>query len=181
MRIGVDLDGVVSDFVSTFIGVVNEKYSVKLKQNQIYVHDLFLVLGVTKNEALSLIYETLSRDINVIEGAREALVKLKEKHEIVIITARPEGTYKTTQEWLEQNKIPYDTLLYIKEGEKNQTEIELDVFVDDHLGEIIEFYGKARKLIIFDHPWNKSLNVLRLFERARNWKEVLHTIESTSG
>lgn len=180
MRIGVDLDGVISDFVSTFIRVVDEKYGVKLDPSQIYVHDLFLVLGITEDDALSLILETLSRDLDVFEGAREALVQLKTNHEIIIITARPAQTYEMTKKWLEQKNIPHDKLHYLVEGNKHQKELGLDVFVDDHLKEIIRFYGKAKKLIIFDHPWNKSLNVLRLFERAKNWNEVVHIIESMS-
>lgn len=180
MQIGVDLDGVVSDFVSTFIHVVKEKYSVQLEPSQIYVHDLFLVLGITEIDAFSLVLETLSRNLDVVEGAREALAQLKANHKIVIITARPPQTFELTNRWLKRKRIPYNKLHYLIEGNKHQTELELDVFVDDHLREIIRFCGKVKKLVVFDRPWNKSLNVLGLFERASSWKDVISIIESMS-
>lgn len=177
MKIAIDIDGVVTDFVSTFRQVVREAYDRELRYEDIYVHDLFLVLGVTEERAIELIRKTLSLDLVPMPGALDGLARLSESHEVVLVTARPPDMMGITAEWLRRHKVPHHGLINLREGEKHGHGDEFDVVIDDHLRELVGFVGKAKKLIIFDHPWNRTLNVEGLFYRARGWSEVVRIIE----
>jgi len=172
LRIGIDMDGVVSDFVGTFIPLVKEKYGIDMKRDDIYVHDLFLVLGITEEEAGELIVETLSHPIDPMPGAVEGLKRLYENHDLHLITARPRSTMSITKAWLSSHDIPYHSLAWLTEGNKHLAEENLDVIIDDHLREVLRFRDKAKHLVIFDHPWNQSKNLRGLFTRVRTWKEI---------
>jgi len=178
MRIGIDIDGVVADFVKTFIPLVQERYGLALAEKDIYVHDLFLVLGITECEATELIRATICSDPDLIDGAKEAIYTLNRQHDVILLTARPEDLLDVTRRWLSRRGIEYRDLVHLREGHKFAPEHGFDVVVDDHLREVIGFAGKARKIIVFDHPWNQSFNLRGLFDRAYTWGDVLAIVDA---
>jgi len=172
--ITVDIDGVIADFVGTFKKVVKKRYGVSLKEREIRVHDLFQVLGIPEEEAYQLILTTLRQDLGLIPGARIALNKLKASgHTIVIVTSRPVKVAATTRRWLHLHGIPYDRLMFQSEGQKHNSRRVADVVVEDHLREAIRWMPKANRVLIFDHPWNHSLNVKHRLIRVSNWNEAV--------
>ena len=50
MKLGFDIDGVISDFVGSFVKVVKKHHGLTLTEADIYCHDLNLVLGISKQE-----------------------------------------------------------------------------------------------------------------------------------
>lgn len=180
MKIGIDIDGVISDFVKSFIKIVKKKYNLDLREQDIYVHDLFLVLGITEEEAGELIHETLTQDLDLIPGAKKSLNQLKREHEIYLLTARTEDLINITKNWLKRKGIPYDKLLHLREGLKHQADLKLDIIVEDNLKDAIRWLRKSKIVIIFDHPWNRSFNVRKLFRRAYNWQEIVEVVKEIS-
>lgn len=173
--IGIDIDGVIANFVPTFITVVEKRYGITIKESDIATHDLYQVLGISPNIALDLINETLQMDLDVMSGAVEYLKLLKDKNKIILITARKIDE-NITKEWLRKHSIPYDKIMFLEEGNKFNCDIELDVMVDDNLKEIINCQSIAKKLIIYDHPWNQTYDVEKKFYRVKNWKEIYDLI-----
>jgi len=177
LRIAVDIDGVISDFVGTFIPLVKERYGIELSQDDIYVHDLFLVLGITEQETQELIIETLRRPIRPIPGAVKALKKINSNHDVHIITARHPSAQEITKQWLSDHKIQYDSLIWLKEGNKHLLEKKFDIVIDDHLRELLGFHGKVKHLVVFDHPWNRTKNVKALVRRVYTWNDIENLID----
>lgn len=176
MKIGLDIDGVISDFVAIFTKIIYDEYDIFITEDQIIYHDLNLVLGIPQEETNRLIHQTLQEDIPLIEGAKEAIDELSKEHLIYLVSARPIDR-KITLDWLERKEIKYNELIFLEEGKKYQCNIDLDVFIDDNLKEIIKFIGKIKYLIIYDHPWNRCLNIKNKFQRVKNWKDILHYIK----
>jgi uncharacterized HAD superfamily protein len=176
MRIGVDIDGVIANFVATFIPLVRDRYGVSITEEDIYVHDLFLVLGIGEDESIQLIRDTLSQDLDLYPEARQSLARLARENEVVLLTARPADMMDLTRDWLRRRRVPYHTLVHLDEGFKHRDDTLFDVVIDDHLREVIRFAPSVPLVIIFDHPWNRSLNVRGLFKRASNWREVLDIV-----
>lgn len=173
MKIGIDIDGVITDFVTTFIEVVKEKYNLRFGEEDIREHELYKVLGIRKQEALELINKTLLHDLQPQRGAVEAIHQLSKSHEIFLITARPPNTGDVTKKWLENHNVKYNKLIYLNEGSKDTVEEDLDVVIDDNLVDIMRWEGKVSLVIVFNHPWNKSLNIKNSFIRAYNWADIL--------
>jgi len=173
MNIGIDIDGVIANFVGTFIPLAERRYGVQFAERDIYVHDLYLVLGVAEEEALRLIRMTIESNPEPYSGAVEALGQLNAQHNIILLTARPEDLMDVTVEWLTRWSIPHAQLVHLNEGLKHETSLSLDMIVDDHLREAFGFIGKVPHIVVFDRPWNQTFNVSGLFNRVHNWEELL--------
>ncbi|KPV63225.1 MAG: 5' nucleotidase, deoxy (Pyrimidine), cytosolic type C protein (NT5C) [Candidatus Bathyarchaeota archaeon BA2] len=180
MKIGIDIDGVISNFVKTFARIVKNKYEIALKEEEIFCHDLFQVLGIPEEEAKELIRETLTQDLTLIPRARWGINELKQEHEIYLISARFKDLTTITENWLKSKKIPYDKILYLDEGNKHQASLQLDVIIEDNLKDAIGWLGKVKEILIFDHPWNRSLDVKKSFHRVRNWSEIVEFVKLAS-
>ena len=134
MNLGFDIDGVISDFVTTFIKIVHEKYGVTLTEEEIYCHDLNLVLGITKKERNDLITEALKQDLPLNKGAKETIEKLSsEGHKIYLLTARYGALLDETRLWLNKKEIAYTQLVHLCEGQKYLADIKIDLIVEDCL------------------------------------------------
>ena len=178
MNLGFDIDGVISDFVKTFTELVEIRYGVKLNEEEIYCHDLNLVIGITKKETNELITETLRKDLTLNKGAKETLSKLlSEGHKIYLLTARYGALLEETKIWLERNGIVYTQLLHLCEGQKYLTDVEIDLVVEDCLLDALEWTQKTKHVLLFDHPWNQTKNVRKLIKRVRNWDETYKEIQ----
>jgi uncharacterized HAD superfamily protein len=175
MNIGIDIDGVIANFVEEFIKIVKEKYHVNISESDIIYHDLYQVLGISKLETGKLIDETLHRNLNIITDADKYINLLAENNEIYILTARNIDK-NITEKWLKNHKIKFNDLIIFKEGDKNFCEKKLDVIIDDNLKEAIGFFEKCGKILIFDHPWNRSLNINNSFYRVKSWHEIYNLL-----
>lgn len=178
MKLGFDIDGVISDFVKTFVKIVEKHYDFRLTEEDVYCHDLNLVLGISKEERNRLIRETISNGLELNLGAQQTLVKLSsEGHQIFILTARSSNLIEITKKWLKEKGIPYYRLLHLKEGEKYNANVNLDLVVEDNLEDAIGLSQKVKNVLIYDHPWNQSKNVRKLVKRVYNWDDIYKEIK----
>ena len=178
MNLGFDIDGVISDFAFTFMKIVKEKYNLLLTEKELLYHHLDLLLGINKKERRQLVKEILLEDLNLIPGAKDAILKLKaEGHEIILLTARYIELENVTKDWLKRKGIPYSNLFMLNEGKKHLADVRLDLLVEDNLEDTIGWSKKVKNILLFDHPWNKSFNVHGLFKRVYSWKDILDEIK----
>ena len=185
---GFDIDGVIGDFVSSFRVAVREAYGVELREDQIRAHDLSLALGVGKTETLALIRTTLEHpDYALYPEAMDGLRQLVDAEvEVHIITARWNGDLDAagrTESWLGtrglEPGVHYHRIDAVKEGAKYGVQTPLDCFVDDNLVELIEMADRrpdVPTLIVYDHPWNQTIDVTRRFRRVTGWSDLVPLI-----
>ena len=176
MILCIDIDGVIVNFVEGFIEIVNEIYGIKLTEDDIIYHDLNLVLGISKEDAKKLIIKTLELDLSLMPRARESIEILYRDHIINIITARP-TELNEIKIFLESKDIQYHNLYKMKEGEKYKINTKTDVIVEDNLEEALMWSKRVKKVLLFDHPWNKSINIDKKIERVKNWNEIVENIQ----
>lgn len=178
MKIGIDIDGVIADFVTSFRAIIKEKFDLEFGYEDIREHDLYKVLGIGEQEAVELIISTFDYNLNTQPDAIESIRKLSKDHEIVLITARPKEVEDITKKWLKEKGIEYNKLIIVTEGNKHLTEKEgFDVIIDDHLKEIIRWTQKVPLVLVYNHPWNKSLNIKNNFERVYSWEDILEKLD----
>lgn len=177
MKIGVDIDGVISDYVTSFRKLIKEEYGVDFGYDDIHQHDLWKVLGLPKKETLQLIIKTFDYDLGFQIGALDGLKTLAEKHEVVLVTARPPVVKQKTIDWIKLHNISHSKLIFSKEGDKHCLYHEnFDVIIDEHLEEISNWIGKTAKILVFNHPWNKSMNIKNHFIRVYSWENILEEL-----
>ncbi len=178
MNLGFDIDGVIANFADPLIERIRKDYGVAIKESDIYTFDLNLVLGITRAEEVKLVESILSSDLPLYPGAKETLEQLSsEGHNIYLLTGRWRYLRDKTQSWLKENGVPYTELHLLDVGKKYQAPIaSLDVIVEDSLEEGLEWTCRVKNILIYDHPWNKTLNIKGLTRRVHNWEEIYQEI-----
>lgn len=191
MRIGIDIDGVLTDYEKWQIEVGSKFF---MKYNKYIVdpngYDIDTVFGVNKEMDEEFWNEYLY-DYVKNEPARkfagEIIDKLKQdNNEIYIITAR----YLTDRndevgkemrniviKWLSDNNINYDKIIFTKE-DKYEICIENDIelMIEDKVENINKISTKI-PVICFNAGYNKSCNGKNII-RCYSWYDIYSKIKN---
>lgn len=191
MRIGVDIDNVISTFNEELLEEYikhNEElgYSNEINENADYItRGMF---NWAEGEVEAFYRDNIERIVNklsVKDGAKEYIDKLKnDGHSIYIITGRDNGEhsdpYNNTKKWLDDNAIYYDKLILTnayKNDEHGKSEkcIEnnVDIMIDDSVHICRDCINYGITTLLMDTPYNKQVNDI---PRVHNWKEIYEYI-----
>jgi len=187
MKIGIDLDDVLVEFVPGFLDFHNARYRKKIRADDIHSFDIWECgIGTTREEAslfMKEFYESSEFDsIPLVKGAKEAVNYLSKSNDLSIITSRKLEAREKTERFLEKH-FPEMPVFYSRGNYspgKTKAEIcgdlEMDVFIEDCLEYALECSGKVERVFLFDRQWNQADvngNILRVF----NWQEILNKLE----
>src|SRR3989344_6919744 len=93
MKIGIDIDGVIADFVKKFLDFYNKKTGNNLSVKDWITYNFWDFIPMAKEEGKKLMDEFYSLEdfdeIPLIEGSKEVIHELAKQNQIYIITARP--------------------------------------------------------------------------------------------
>lgn len=186
MKIGVDLDGVLTDWHS-FVIKYGKEYANKIGRGKIKnekgyeINDVW-DWGVETSEEFWKEYDFFyAEKIPAEEGAKEALKRLKEEgNEIVIITARSYTTQeseigdkmrKIVKKWLKEYEISYDNIVFSSvDKRENCRKYGIEIMIEDSPHNIKQI-ATIIPVICFHQPYNEQVqgkNIIRCY----NWKDV---------
>jgi len=188
MKIAIDIDEVLFEFVRGYLQVAKDKGYKELTFEEVYTYNLWEPLGVSKEEAVQISEDYHNSNFfnspEVVLGAKEALKKLN-NYELFFITNRPLRWKLKTLSFLKENFGVDSSHVYFagdfhKGNGKGKAEIckELGVslIVEDH-SEFVEGYAnEGITVLLLDKPWNKNVlheNIIR----CKDWNEVLRNLE----
>jgi len=199
MKIGIDIDGVLTD-VFKFQIEEGTKYCQKVKKGALIhpdVYDSAEMFGWDEETDLNFWRDNIfdyAKNNPVIPGASENIKKLKEDgHEIFIITARwltakdakvyveqnaekvGERMRKIVKMWLAENDIIYDHIIFSGDDkEKSILENHIDVMIEDSPANLTQL-SKITKMICMDWPYNRNIQNDSI-KRCYHWDEIYQTI-----
>jgi uncharacterized protein len=181
MIIGVDIDGVVSDSYSFWLGELNRHYGKEIKELHTYEMDLIYdVPWEEMNNFFISNVETLFMTPLPMPGAKEGLEMLKANgHEILLVTARREVEEEdVTARWLSLHGIPYDKLMLV--GERSKAEVckehSIELFVEDYDRNARAIDGIGIKTIILDASYNR-VELPESIMRCYSWNQIVEEIQ----
>ena len=194
MNIGIDIDGVLTDLEKAIIDFgtkmsVEEKWPIKIDVSKYW-----------EVEALEWTQEQADKFWNkylveyVVESKprmfSEEIIEMlkKEENNIYIITARNEygmppeyygKMQELTREWLKNQDIKYDKLIFARDSEKLHQCIEnnVEIMIEDSPNNI-EDISKKIKVIKFDCQYNKQVNGENIIT-AYSWYHIYDIINKT--
>jgi uncharacterized HAD superfamily protein len=190
MLIAIDLDEVLTDFTSNFIEFHNKKYGTSLKRKDFVNYRYWDILGITKEEAIRRVYEFYETDsfqnMPPLTGSKEALISLKKKHKLIIITSRPDDIVKITEKWVDKffpetfsklyftNHLPKNGIPRKKEDVCSK--LGVDILIEDVLEFAVGCASEKTKVLLLTCPWNEKYKLLKGIYRVKSWKEIVEKV-----
>lgn len=187
MRIGVDIDNVISTFNEELLEEFL-KHNKELGYGKEINNDAdYITRGMFnwKEGEVEAYYkdniERIVNKLNVKRDAKKYIDKLKnDGHYIYIITGRDNGEYSdpynNTKKWLDDKSIKYDKLILTnayKNDEHGKSEkcIEnnIDIMIDDSVNICKDCINYGITTLLMDTPYNRQINDIT---RVHNWKEI---------
>lgn len=184
MRIGVDIDGVLTDYNTFCMEYGTLEYDV-CDSNAYYFSKMFNISNEEYYRFFNKYRDIYSTSKYIRAFASEVLNKLKsEGNSIIIITARDfvtsendDGSGKVlyTKKWLKDNNIPYDKIFFTPH-DKVPTVLEekIDVMIEDSPNNISSI-SKYIPVIRMDTRYNNTTNGKNIYP-VYSWNEIYRLI-----
>lgn len=191
MRIGIDIDNVISNFNDTVVEAYLQ-HDKKLKNTGI-INDKAKVFrrGMfdwSEEEEKEFYYKNIEKWANMIKpinGAEYYIKKLKQDgNEIYIISGRDNGEYKNpyklTEEWLKKYNIIYDKLILTNAYNKREkAEVclknNVNIMIEDSIETCVNLINNGIETYTMNTRFNQ--NDLSL-NRVSTWSEIYYKISS---
>lgn len=189
MRIGIDIDNVISNFNEELLKAYIE-HDKELRNTGIINNNApYIRNGMFDwtDEEEKIFYknniEKIAINLKAIEGASKYIKKLKQDgHTIYIISGRDNGEYtdpyNMTKNWLEKYDITYDKLFLVDAyNSHSKTEIclenNVDIMIDDSKRMCTDIKKHSIRALLMDTPYNRDTEE---FERVNSWEEIYSLI-----
>ena len=187
MRIGIDIDGVISNFndelLKEYINHDKELRNTGII-NEIADHIFRGMFDWSKEENDDFYYnniERIAKKLKPLWKAKETIKQLrKEENEIYIISSRDNGEYTNPYEmtinWLRDNDIEYDKLILTDKRQKGKVckENNVDIMIDDSINNCIDLSENGIKVLLMETRFNRKTVE---FEKVSNWNDIYTKIK----
>lgn len=183
MRIGIDLDGVVSDSYTAWLPELNRYYGKNITVLEEY--DIHLVYDVSWEDMNDFFVENMEHLFMMprpVSGAKEVIHKfLRQGHEIYFVTARRPEDEETTLRWLKKHEIPYDAVLF--SNFKSKVDLiqkwEVEIFIEDYPVNAEMIAASGVPVLLLDASYNRC-GLPRGVKRCQDWPEIFDIIKRHS-
>ena len=195
MRIGIDIDGVLTDIEQWQLDYGSkfyfEKYGKEIQNNEGYeTTEIFKVDSKLDDEFWTEYFKDYSINVDVRKFSSEVIKKLKQDgNEIYIITARGsflshsanvmlfEENKNIVLEWLRKNEIEYDKIIFSPEDKLSIClENNIDLMIEDKVDNINKISTRI-PVICFHAGYNKNCKGNNIF-RCYSWYDIYSKISS---
>lgn len=178
MKMGIDVDDVICDFVTPFLRYYNKKHNKQVKKEDINSYDLTKVLDLDKSKVVNLINDFyLSKDFSKILPRYDAYTCIPNLvfDEKILITARPDWIRDKTKFWVDKyfKNTFNDIYMGIKDKSGLCKALDIDIMVDDKGSAVVDCGNNGITAILLNQPWNQNTKLNNNITRANNWKEIM--------
>lgn len=186
MRIGIDLDEVLADFLTALLKYHNDTYGTSLVGEQFQSYQFWETWGGTRERAIQKVYDFYNtgyfRELKPVVGSQEAVSILKQNNELFVITSRQDDVAEATRGWIAQH-FPerFSAVLfanhYSQKGDSRKKSqicdsVGIDVLIEDSPEYALECFTQKRKILLLDYPWNRNSELPPGIYRVNSWEEI---------
>ena len=179
MRIGVDIDGVVSDSYPVWLQELNQHYGKNIAV--ITDYDMHLVFDVPSDDMNNFFVGNVERLLmtpNPVSGAKEGIeTLLSEGHELIYITARTPEQKDITVRWFDKHKIPHEHERVLFSGFKSKVDLvkqwSIEVFIEDYEVNAKAIAECGVPVLLLNASYNQDKQLPTGVTRCQSWNEIL--------
>jgi len=168
-KIGIDIDGVLGDFIGQVIRVAKSKYDLEIRREQITTYDISSSTDLTAKQVKEIVHDNETYlPAKPLACAAETLQTLRANgHEVHIVTARPEHLIGDTQTWLANNEFSFDEFANVSGKQKANYAKKngIDIFVEDCLETALDLAKVCRSVLLINTSYNQGdtpANIIRM-------------------
>ena len=189
LRIGIDLDDVVFDFVNFLLLNYEKEFKKKILFEDITSFYFAPIFNFSEEECFAFIKQILSKknveNLQLLEGAQNSINLLAKVHKIYFVTSRVfrEGTLKSLKKHFVEIdfELVFSSNPYAKTKGRTKGEIckELGInFMIEDSKEHSEICAeKGIKTFLLNKPWNKECKEHENIIRVNGWNEILERLK----
>lgn len=172
-KIGIDIDGVVADFMCSFL-----KYLPKGTKVSDIVDYNFDKFNLSHKQIFNILegWEKTGdyTRIKPIDGAVRGVNEIYNYHKVNFITARNQydSLEKETESWLIDNGFMFDSLVMSRNKLKTIQNGGVSLMIEDNPFELMRLANSGVECICYDRPYNCDIEH-SLIKRVENWKEIV--------
>lgn len=184
--IAVDVDDVLAAHAQEFVNSSNSQYGTNLTIED-YHNRWSEIWNVDRDETRrrAKAFHLGGSIVNfaVITGADEALIKLKQSYDLVVVTARREELVGITGEWLDRHYGElFSDVRYVPvwqdEGSVTKAEVCREIGASHLIDDYVEHCELAaasgiNSLLFGNYAWNRHQDISPGITRVADWQEVL--------
>lgn len=179
MRILVDMDGTVCDFVKVVLNKYNERYNDNLTHEDITAYGMHEVVKEECGRNIYKIYHEKGTFVNcpLLPGAKESIEGfLNAGHQVIFVTKPVDFSLHCLPEkqiWVDKHfpRIGRDNIVFTS----SKHLVRGDILIDDHGYNLYTFDGAK---VLIDQPWNQDVNDARYgIDRVYSWKDIVSYVE----
>ena len=190
MKVGIDLDEVLADFLSALIEYHNTAYGTSLIREEFQSYRFWETWGGTREEAIQKVYDfhetPYFKNMKPVVGSQELIDILNQNNDLVVVTSRQDDVAEATGEWIALHfpdtfSDVYFANHYSQNGSSTTKKqicdsVGIDVLIEDSPEHALECLNPKRKVLLLDCPWNMSFELPQGIYRINSWKEILDCI-----
>ncbi|MDJ0621543.1 MAG: HAD hydrolase-like protein [Desulfocapsaceae bacterium] len=193
----IDLDDVLCDTAGAYLRLIKQEFNLDIAFEDVFSFDLKRSFGLSDEQNKHMFKLAHSKEfvleLEVIDGVQKILVDLHNKGiKLAIVTGRHTSAYLSTQQWLDSQAIPFDSLVMVDKYGWPETNPAIAVSLDqldltrytmciednpDMVAYLSDIHGK--QVLLFDRPWNREIQESQQVRRFSSWKELPSLISST--
>ncbi|HBV88490.1 MAG TPA: hypothetical protein DEF42_18055 [Desulfosporosinus sp.] len=176
MRIGIDIDGVVSDSYPFWLQELNRHYGKNIPVVDDY--DMHLAFGVSSEDMNNFFDNNVERLLMMpepIPGAKEGIeALLRDGHEIIYVTARTPEQKDLTLQWFLLKEIHHEHVLCTGFGSKAEVVKEwgIEAFIEDYQVNAKLIAECGVPVFLLDASYNQE-ELPQGIIRCHNWKDII--------
>jgi uncharacterized protein len=195
-HIYVDVDDVLTDSAGTYLRIVEEEFGKSATLTDMVTFDLQHSFDLSEREFAHLV-EVAHRPEEILAMAPcpdslETVARWKQAgHLIHIVTGRPTRTLETSQQWLSDHGVTYDSFIMVDKYQRldmdpriaiplsDLSKISFTLAVEDSAAMAAYLAEKlATPVALVDRPWNQDAAVNGKVTRCRDWAQIEATLHA---
>jgi len=181
VRIGIDIDGTMSEYDNIIIQTARE-YGLKIDHPSYYIHDAYNISKAEEDKYWAKYYDKIQGNPGARANVREAINLLhKRGFEIWIVTGRSEldlplnsnlNIISSSLDWLKKENIYYDKIFFrITNKGVFASKYHLGYMIEDSPEQIIYLNKHNIKTIIMNCSYNRNMQLNNTWH-CDNWNSV---------
>ena len=183
MRLGIDLDGVVANFIKGWMLRYNTEFGTHLTEDMVECWDCAGELTHVADMAdfwqwagASGRGPSVFRNLDTYPGALDTLNQLATCHDIVILSMKPDWAAFDTYSWIADQRIPTREIHLLRDKWK----VECDIYLDDSPHALPPLVEQNSEAIVcrFVRPYNEPVAGA---VDIHDWDEFLSFVDRENG